>query len=270
MKRFFYLFALMALSSSAHADSFSFMIRGHRVHIDAPRHCFSPSCVAISIPGVYSTGRKDIGNRDRDDGIDATPVKSPASAPEQAAVRPAAPPAGKPSTEPVASAPPPAIEPPKAPAVTPATPPIEIPAVRTPPAVIAAPRLLKVSHEREDEPAETPVGDWQNEGKTGSVRIQQCGAALCGYVLNASSNVVGESVLINMKPKAGLLWSGGIYSRDSGSTYYGTIAMKGPNSLRVEACVLGRFFCSGNIWSRIAAQPESQVTSRQASPPPRS
>ena len=33
------------------ADSFSFVIGGHRVHIEASRHCFSPSCVSVSIPG---------------------------------------------------------------------------------------------------------------------------------------------------------------------------------------------------------------------------
>jgi uncharacterized protein (DUF2147 family) len=64
-------------------------------------------------------------------------------------------------------------------------------------------------------------------------------------------------MLINMKPKAAALWSGNIYSRGSGNTYYGTIEMKGPNSLRVEACALGRFFCSGNLWSRIDANPRS-------------
>ena len=80
---------------------------------------------------------------------------------------------------------------------------------------------------------------------------------LCGHVLDASSNGNGEAVLINMKPKAAALWSGNIYSRGSGNTYYGTIEMKGPNSLRVEACALGRFFCSGNLWSRIDANPRS-------------
>jgi len=36
--------------------------------------------------------------------------------------------------------------------------------------------------------------------------------------------------------------------RASGVTYYGTIAaMKGANSLWVEACALGCFFCSGKV-----------------------
>jgi hypothetical protein len=277
MKRFFYLVVLMVLSSSAYAgESFSFVVGGHRIRIEAPRHCNSPSCVSVSIPGIYETRHR----RDRYDDDDATPVmpaKPPAPAP--ALARPVVASASKPSIEPVTTpppamaaptapasqqiaAPPPAIvQPPKAP---PAAPPAETP-VR--PAPDAAP-VLRVSHEVEDEPA-TPLGDWQTEANKGSVRIEPCGRALCGYVLNPRSNAKAESVLINMKPKAAAEWSGNIYSRDSGETYYGTIVMKGANSLRVEACALGRFFCSGNVWTRIAAQPEKLMTARQISPEPR-
>ncbi|HVD83396.1 MAG TPA: DUF2147 domain-containing protein [Bradyrhizobium sp.] len=120
----------------------------------------------------------------------------------------------------------------------------------------------------DDAAAETPLGDWQTEGK-GSVRIERCGRALCGHVLDPSSNDNGEMVLINMKPKEAALWSGNIYSHDSENTYYATIAMKGPDSLWVKACALGRFFCSGSLWSRIG-KPEKLVISRQTSPEPRS
>lgn len=121
----------------------------------------------------------------------------------------------------------------------------------------------------EAEPADTPVGDWRTEGK-GSVRIVRCGQALCGYVLNTSSDDRGEAVLINMKPKTEMQWTGSIYSHDSGDTYYGTMDIKGPNTLRIEACVLGRFYCSGNNWTRIIARNEPMMSSRQTSPEPRS
>jgi uncharacterized protein (DUF2147 family) len=123
--------------------------------------------------------------------------------------------------------------------------------------------------EADDAAAETPLGDWQTEGK-GSIRIEQCGGALCGHVLNRSSSDNGEMVLINMKPKEAALWSGYIYSHDSENTYYATIAMKGPDSLWVKACALGKFYCSGNLWSRIGGTPEKLVISRQTLPPPRS
>jgi hypothetical protein len=278
MKRFFYLFALMVLSSSADAgESFSFVVGGHRIRIEAPRHCSSPSCVSVSIPGIYETRYR----RDRDDDDDVTPAV-PAKPPAPVSAGPIVACAGKPSIEPV-TAPPPAppamaapaaranqkiaalpsaiVQPPKAPPAAPAAETL----VR--PAPDAAP-VLGVSHEVEDEPA-TPQGDWQTEGNKGSVRIEHCGRALCGYVLNSRSNSKAESVLINMKSKASSEWSGNVYSRDSGETYYGTIVMKGPNALRVEACALGRFFCSGNDWTRISAQPEKLMTNRQMSQEPR-
>jgi uncharacterized protein (DUF2147 family) len=279
----------MVLSSSAQAgNSFSFAVGGHRIRIEAPRYCGSPSCVSVSIPGIYQTRRRDDKYRGRYGDIDATPVAAPAKPlappPQPVSQTPAVPPAVKPSIDPVVSAPPrqadfglaasttqevaappPAIAPPKAP---PVTAPIETPTDAARPAPAAAPQLLKVSRDADDELTETPLGDWQTEGNKGSVRIERCGTALCGYVLK--SNAVGETVLVNMKPKAAAQWTGNIFSRDSGNAYYATMTMKGTNSLRVEACVLGRFFCSGNVWSRISADPEKLITSRQTPPAPRS
>ena len=77
-------------------------------------------------------------------------------------------------------------------------------------------------------------------------------------------------MLVDMKSKSASEWSGGVYSRDSGNIYYGTIAMKGPNSLWVEACALGRFFCSGNIWSRADIKPQWLISDRGISSEPRS
>ena len=134
------------------------------------------------------------------------------------------------------------------------------------PATDTAARIARIVREADDA-SETPLGDWQTEGK-GSVRIERCGRALCGHVLNPTSSDNGEMVLINMK-KAAALWSGKIYSHDSENTYYATIAMKGPDSLWVKACALGRFFCSGNLWSR-TGKPGKLVNSRQTSPEPRS
>ena len=123
------------------------------------------------------------------------------------------------------------------------------------------PQILEAS-QAEAEPAETPIGDWQSEGK-GSVRIERCGHALCGYAFNFLSNDRGEAVLVNMKPKSDSQWAGNVYSLDSGDTYYGTMAVKGSNALRVEACAMGRFYCSGNVWTRIVSRTERLLTSRQ-------
>jgi hypothetical protein len=286
MKPFFPLAVLMMLGSPVYAaDSISFVIGGHRIHIEAPRHCNSASCVSVSIPGVYERRGRD---RTDDDGRDvAAPAAAPA--PVQASVLP---PAGKatppvfcappsPPVRPIASAAPevapppqPGIQPPQIPQQAAITPPPSPPPVITRPADVArptpetAPRVR--THEVEEEPADSPLGDWQTEGRKGMVRIEPCGQALCGYVLDPSSNAKGETVLIDMKSKAASEWSGSIYSRDSGNIYYGTIAMKGPNSLRVEACALGRFFCSANVWSRADIKSERLISDRGISLEPRS
>ncbi|HEY3029946.1 MAG TPA: DUF2147 domain-containing protein [Bradyrhizobium sp.] len=293
MKRFFYVrfccfIALMLLSSSAYAGhTFSFVVGRHRVRIEAPRHCHSPSCLSVSIPEIRET-------LDRYDNFDAAPAaaataKPLAPAPEAVSPRPTVAPAAKSSIDPVASvaAPTPRVElaaaatrdvaapaasniqPSRPQTTTPTPPSTQPPTDAARPASDTVARISRIVREVDDAAAETPLGDWQTEGK-GSVRIERCGRALCGHVLNPSSNDNGEMVLINMKPKTAALWSGRIYSRDSANTYYATIAMKGPHSLRVEACALGRFFCSGNLWSRIGGKPEKPVISRQPSPEPRS
>lgn len=283
--------ALMVIGSPIYAaDSLSFVIGGHRVHIETPRHCNSASCVSVSIPGIYEKRGRD---RSDDDDRTATVSAAPA-APVQASVIP---PAAKP-TQPVVCAPPPApvrpivsaaprvvtprlsqqaamTPPPPLPPPSPSPPPSP-PASIVHPAEIArpmpdtAPRISKVSHEVDEQPDDTPVGDWETEGGKGMVRIEPCGQALCGYVLDPSSKAKGETVLVDMKSRSASEWSGSIYSRASGNIYYGTIAMKGPNSLRVEACALGRFFCSGNLWSRADIKPQRLISDRGISSEPRS
>jgi uncharacterized protein (DUF2147 family) len=290
MRRFWLLTVLMVLSPSAYADSLSFSIGGHRIHVESSRYCRSTSCASVSISGI-SQSRRNRDRYDDDDRNTVDPVKAPA-APTQT-VSPAAAPATNP-VPPAVTAPPPAVfkpaatvtqivaappPPPPRPIqqatiMPPPAPPVAAPAeaVRPAPAPAAASQVLKVSHQVQeiaDDPADTPVGDWQTEGK-GAVRIVKCGRALCGYVLNTSSDDRGEAVLVNMKPKTDTQWTGSVYSHDSGDTYYGTMDFKGPNTLRVEACALGRFYCSGNNWSRIIARNQPMMSSRQTSPEPRS
>jgi uncharacterized protein (DUF2147 family) len=289
MKRLCGLMALMLVSSSADAGTISFSVGGHRIRIEAPRGCASSSCASISIPGVYeSRNKRDDDKRD----IVASPPPAPAPvpapvapppAPAPAPVQQSAPPAPKPV---VATAPQPAplavykpaavatqeVVPPPPPPAQPATtvtqncttPPAVKPDETVRPAPAATPPALKVLHE--EDAADSPLGDWQTEGR-GMVRIAECGRALCGYAIKEGETEKGEAILINMKPKSDQQWSGSVYSKDSGDTYYGTMRMKGPNMLRVEACAFSRFYCNGNNWIRITTKP--MVTSRQVTVEPR-
>jgi len=131
MRRFCLLALLTLLSSSAQAGSFSFSVGGHRIHIESSRYCRSSSCASVSISGISQSRRKrDEG--DRDNGI------------QPAVVAPPAPPAMRPAIVAPPAPPPPPVEKP-------------IEAVRSaPPSPMA-----RVAHEADDEPADTPRGDWQ-------------------------------------------------------------------------------------------------------------
>jgi hypothetical protein len=87
MKRFSYLAVLMVLSSSTSSaqagDSYSFVIGGHRINVDARQGCRSLSCLSWSDAGKRN-------RRDRDD--DAAPAKPTATTtikPQPAQAQPA-------------------------------------------------------------------------------------------------------------------------------------------------------------------------------------
>jgi uncharacterized protein DUF2147 len=263
--------ALLAITSPAQAGSYSFVIGGHRFHVQVARSCRSTSCVSISSSrGIRPTE-------------DAAPVPPSAPAPIQAA--PSACPAApvRPPQATVVVAPPPSPAPVVAattsqPVVLPPAPRLEPPRIDPPrmdPSVIT-PRLetrpeirpeikqsITISQRNDDEPADAPLGQWESAGAKGKVRIEHCGPALCGYALTEAS-AKGESVLVNMKPKSDGVWTGNIYSHSSGNTYYATMTLKDSGKLHVEACVLGHFFCSGNDWRRVEDRRERLITtSRQ-------
>lgn len=289
MKRSGYFVLLLALGSfapSAHAAGFSFTFHGQHIRIEAPRHCRSTSCVSVSIPGMLGKHRGF-----DDDGDAAAPsapaVTAPMTAPAPAAPQPALPAVSKPAPAIVAAAPPAPIS--TAPvttasvttaSVTPAnitvlpapaptvgvasstTRPVAAPPPVTPavPAVAAVPRIASISTKPVEKPveprasepvADSPIGDWQTEGRNGMVRIEACGSALCGHMLDPASNAKGETVLVNMKPKNDTQWTGTIISRASGESYYAIITMTRPDLAKVEACAVGRFFCTGKEWTRL-------------------
>ena len=281
---------MMSLSSSAYAGTYSFTYHGHRIRVERPRHCFSTSCLSVSVPGLRGTQRED-GVDEAAAASDAPTAKSPAAAP---ALSPVPLSATSPASTPVQAKP--AASPPVAVAAQPSAPPavplraeskvvlvekrppvekltverpVEKPVVTAQTAPETVPPTANASQQASGEQPDTPLGDWQTEGNKGLVRIEPCGSALCGYAVDTATNAKGETVLINMKPKGASDWTGTIVSRASGNTYYAKMAIKQSNALRVEACTVGRFFCSGNDWSRIVTTPQALITSRgiAAQPP---
>jgi uncharacterized protein (DUF2147 family) len=266
MKKTFYLAAAAALlmaSSAAQAGGINFEINGQRIHVDAPRNCNSLSCLTVTNNGS-SINLKNLnlnGKKSGDDDDVATSTPAPAPAPVATAPAPApapvatvAPPA--PPAPPAASYTPPAPPAPVAdasrervsglsPSAAPA--PVYAPAANPAPVATAAPvqqQPAAVAPPAAD--PTSPLGVWATEDGKGNVRIEQCGANLCGY--GEKSN---EKILINMKPSQNK-WVGRIHDPDSGSNYDSTIALKGPNLLKVQGCAFGGMFCGGQTWKRVS------------------
>lgn len=290
MKRFPIALLLTLLGSAAHAGGYSFSIGGHHITIEAGRHCRSLSCVSWSEGGSRRAHR--------DDAV-ATPATAKPVAPAcpPAAAAPVAPETAAPALAPAPAAPP-IPPPPPAPVRVQVAPPAVTPAPVVQPDIGRPKEKATVEATVADKPLDTPdwskdwsppardapgpkpaeivahvddspVGDWQTEGKKGLVRIEKCGAALCGYILNEAANTTAETVLSNMRAKTDAHWVGDIYSRASGNSYYAKMTFKQPDTLRVEACAIGRFFCSGNDWTRVPNSDEV-MTSRDLPASPKS
>jgi uncharacterized protein (DUF2147 family) len=146
-------------------------------------------------------------------------------------------------------------------------PPVAPPQVAAParePERVANARVEPVAPPR---PAPTgPIGEWLVEDGSAQIRIEECGANLCGYVAQSTtpndtdrknSNpalrkrpVIGLPILIDMKPGKAR-WDGNIYNPKDGSTYTAHISMRNTNTLRVEGCAFGGLFCGGQNWKRV-------------------
>ena len=247
--------ALLLSSTLAHAgDSYSFDVGGRSVTIHAPRGCDSPSCISVSIPGVFHYGPKRGARieveQDDEDIEAAAPVRptqprtqaQPAPAPAIAA-QPAAPKTAETATPKTAETGPvetaqPQSQPPARPTVV-ANAPVAAPVQQQQAPTPAAPQA-----------ANSPLGVWLTEEKEGKVRIEACGSNLCGYSVDAKTSQNKDRVLINMRP-AGTKWSGRIHDPKGGGTYDSTIALKGSDRLRVQGCAFGGMFCGGQTWTRV-------------------
>jgi uncharacterized protein (DUF2147 family) len=240
MKRLYVLAALMMATTAAHAgNSISFEIDGHKIHIEAPKNCDSLSCIKVSAPGLSGSGFNLKGLKSFSDDDDVADNDAPVSSPAPAPVAPlvAAPQPPAPAVSNVAAAAP-AVVASATPArtdVAPAAPAQQV-ATPKPAPVTAAPAPLPTS----------PLGVWATEENKGNIRIENCGQNLCGYAVKT-----GEKILIDMKP-TNAKWTGQIYDPDSGRNYDSTIAMKGPNAMRVQGCAFGGIFCGGQTWNRVS------------------
>ena len=111
--------------------------------------------------------------------------------------------------------------------------------------------------------AADPVeGVWKTKpddnGNFGHVRVEACGALICGTLIRAfdpqgkeiESKNVGKRIVWDMKPYGdGVYDDGKVWSPDRDKTYNSDMELRG-NRLTVRGCVLG--ICrDGGAWTRV-------------------
>ncbi len=122
--------------------------------------------------------------------------------------------------------------------------------------------------------AQSPAGIWLTKDQDARVRIADCGGTICGTIVwlkeaidrqtgrpptdehnpdaaQRSRPLQGIQVMYGMRPSGSGKWTGHLYNADDGKTYAGNLVVLGPDSVKVEGCLIG--ICMGETWQRVQA-----------------
>ena len=119
------------------------------------------------------------------------------------------------------------------------------------------------------------VGVWLNPKGTTRVRISPCGSALCGNIVwmqipnnpqtgepltdrnnpdpaNRNRPILGLQIITDLKPgHAAGEWTARLYSPNDGTTHDASFLMDGPNSIKMEGCMMAGLVCRSQAWTRV-------------------
>lgn len=139
---------------------------------------------------------------------------------------------------------------------------------------IAAIMALRAFDANAAQPAEV-VGVWLNPQGTVRVRVSPCGAALCGTIVwlqssndprtgepltdrnnpdpeNRNRPILGMQIITDLKPgRAAGEWTGKVYAPNDGKIHDASFSMDGPNSLKLEGCMMAGLVCRTRTWTRV-------------------
>ena len=112
--------------------------------------------------------------------------------------------------------------------------------------------------------ADRSFGVWKNPSGSVHVRAEPCGAQMCGTVVwandkaKADARKGGTDNLIGLQLFRGFVlekpgvWRGKVYVPDIAKTFSGTVTVINKNQLKGAGCLLGRFGCKSQLWTRIS------------------
>jgi uncharacterized protein (DUF2147 family) len=246
MRKLVVIAALALFSTAADAKVHEIKIGGRIHRIEVPANCKKISCITVAKEKKSSARSK----KEAKEVEPASPAPAAAAAATVAAPAAAAAVVAAPQSRPANPEPKPEfrIEAQNDDRKSLAR--LSLPTAGEEPKTVASSSNAVAAVEPKAEPVRTeaasPVGLWLTQKKEGKIRIEPCGAALCGHVDGKPS----EKVLIDMKPGQNNRWNGKIHDVRSGGTYMAHISLKGDDSLVVRGCAFGGMFCGGETWTR--------------------
>ena len=108
-----------------------------------------------------------------------------------------------------------------------------------------------------------PSGVWRNPKNSVHVKVQPCGANVCGTVVWANArarekarkagtpDLVGRQLFQELRPAGSGSWNGRVFVPDVGRSFSGSLKAAGPNAIIAQGCLLGRFVCKSQTWTRV-------------------
>ena len=113
--------------------------------------------------------------------------------------------------------------------------------------------------------AQSLEGQWTNYKKNVVVKVERCGTAYCGRVVQASAkarekarkggtpNLVGTQILTGLTPVGGGKFRGKAFVPKRNIHATATVRQISNDVMQVQGCVLGGLLCDNEKWTRVTS-----------------
>lgn len=105
-------------------------------------------------------------------------------------------------------------------------------------------------------------GTWVNPERTVVVRIEDCGRALCGRIVQAAPTaqadaresgypqLLGLRIMTDYRPAGSNHWRGRVLVPDLGNTFSSHVDLIDAQHARIAGCLIGQYLCKSQVWLR--------------------
>jgi uncharacterized protein (DUF2147 family) len=106
-------------------------------------------------------------------------------------------------------------------------------------------------------------GVWRNPNDSVHVRVEPCGARMCGVVVWANDKAIADAHRGGTYPLIGAvlfrdfvtekpgIWRGKVFVPDIAQTFSGKITLIDENTVQGAGCILGGIICKSQIWKKL-------------------